>query len=134
MKKIILFLLCGTLLFLIASPPAHSQAAWKATGSSLLADADTVEITSDGIPDGVTVAIQATAVKLGGTLAGKVYLQHTLNGTDYITIDSLTLTNVSRSSKIFTITTTPAVKYKLSFQTTGTVSARAEAYIIRRRE
>jgi hypothetical protein len=110
-----------------------AQQAWSRTSTDTLSNADTVVIVTDAIPDAQSVKIQATVARQAGTLAGKVYLQETINGIDYVSIDSLTLTNVSRSTKIFSITAPPGTRYQLQYITSGSVTAVASAYMIRRR-
>lgn len=125
--------LIGSLFMLAGMPEAKAQQAWSQVASRNLSNTDTVSITTDGIPDGVAIKIQATVVKSAGTLAGKVYLRETVNGTDYINIDSLTLTDVSRASKIFSVSSLPGAKYQVQFTTSGSVTALGSVYMIRRR-
>lgn len=110
-----------------------AQTAWSRTGETLT-NADTVSVVTDGIADGSVLKIQATAIRLTGTLAGKIYLKETVNGVDYVTLDSLTLTNVPRATKIFNVSSLPAAKYSLEFVTSGTVTATPFVYMLRRRQ
>lgn len=135
MKKPLLVLIIGliaSLFMLSGMPEANAQQAWQKVASRSLSNTDTVNITTDGIPDGFAVKIQATVVKSAGTLAGKVYLQETVNGTDYVNVDSLTLTNVGRATKIFSVSSLPGAKYQVQFTTSGTVTALGSVYMIRR--
>lgn len=119
----------------IAPTISHAQVVQKKVGTETLTNVDTITIAPDAIPDGVSVLFQATVVRNSGTLAGKIYLQRSLNGVDYENIDSLSLTNVARTSKIFSVTGALAPKYQVQIvSTSGTVSAVGEVYTVRRRQ
>ncbi len=117
------------------SANAQTVMAKKPTTDTLV-DTDNATITSDIIADGASILVQVSAKRISGTLAGKVYLKQSANGVDYITIDSLTLSNAARDSKIFTIskTSAPALYYQAYYTSTGTVRYLPELYILRRRE
>lgn len=112
---------------------AQSLQSVKPTADTLV-NTDAATVTGETIPDGWNVAaVQVTARKVSGTLAGKVYVQHSYNGIDYVTFDSLTLSDASRTTKIFAITGTPALQYRALFNSSGTVRYLPELYILRRR-
>lgn len=134
MRKFIVFLLMAFAMTAIIPAVSHAQVSWKSTGD-VLTNVDTSVITTDAIADGHVFKLQATVVKASGTLAGKVYLKETLNGTDYIAIDSLTLTNVTRASKIFSVSSLPGVRYQVEFiSSSGTLSATPSVFMIRRKQ
>ncbi len=81
-------------------------------------NADTVAIVFTGIPSKIK-SFQATAKKVNGTVAGKVYLQGTNDG-NWLNIDSLTVTDVALTTKHFTIPSTIYYSYRAYYITTGT--------------
>lgn len=135
LKNLFGMMVCMLLLLITTSYTADAQqlSSKKPTADTLV-DVDAATIVSDAIGDVKKIAIQVTAKKISGTLAGKVYLQASLNGVDYLTLDSLTLTNSARVSKIFTITGTPAQYYQAAFTSTGTVRYLPELYVLFRKE
>ena len=80
---------------------------------------DTAAIFFIGI-GGKVKSFQASVVKVSGTVSGKVYLQGTVNGNDWVNLDSLTATNVSLSTKVFPISATTYYSYRAYYVTTGT--------------
>lgn len=132
--KLLMISLCLIVVQATLLPAVQAQTviSLKPTADTLV-NTDTAVVTTSDIPDGWQVALQATARRVTGTLAGKVYIQHTLNGVDYITIDSLTLTNVPRASKVFTITAPAALRYRAQYISSGSVRYLPELYVFRRR-
>jgi hypothetical protein len=79
---------------------------------------DTVAIVFTGIPSKIK-SFQATTKKVSGTVAGKVYLQGTNDG-NWLNVDSLTVTDVATTTKLFTLTSTIYFSYRAYYITTGT--------------
>ena len=77
-------------------------------------------------------SFQATVTKISGTVAGKVYLQGTVDGTAFITIDSLVLSDQAINSKVFPITSTLYNSYRGQFTSTGTQSSYLILSVLRR--
>jgi len=77
-------------------------------------------------------SFQATVKKISGTVAGKVYLQGTIDGLAFINIDSLVLTDQSINSKVFPVTSTIYNSYRGQFTTTGTQSSYLILTVLRR--
>jgi hypothetical protein len=130
-----LFLMVTACMF-TNSASAQTLVSSKPT-TDTLANTDTATITTDAIGDAPGgLLIQVTAKKINGTMAGKVFLYTSANAVDYILSDSLILTDVSRSSKIFSISTTtvPALKYRAQFVSSGTCRYLPELYILRRKQ
>ncbi len=69
------------------------------------------------------IGIQPVITKVSGTVAGKAYLLWSLDKVNYIKTDSITLTNVTTNTAIWTKQTTPAGYYKVQVVGTGTMSA-----------
>lgn len=68
------------------------------------------------------VGVQATVVKVSGTVAGTAILQGTIDGVGWQPIDTLTLANVPTNTKVFAISppTNHYRQYRVVFTTTGT--------------
>jgi hypothetical protein len=84
------------------------------------------------------VAIQAVVTKLSGTAAGTVTLQGSIDGTNYVTVKAayvsssatLTVTNVTTTSKIFVVSNSPYNYYRLSYTGSGTMSCKINGYLV----
>ena len=94
---------------------------------------DTTTLVFNGI-GGKVKSFQASVVKVSGTVAGKVYLQGTVNGNDWVNLDSLTATNVSLSTKVFPITATTYYSYRAYYITTGTQASYLTFAYLRRQD
>lgn len=104
---------------------------------------DTVVNTATGYV-GVTVsgtyhrlALQVVITKISGTVAGTVTIQGSVDGTNYVTVNSgfidattHTATNVATSTKMFTITGSPYKYYRASYTGSGTMSATIKGYLV----
>ncbi len=84
-----------------------------------------------------TVSIQSTVTKIGGTVAGTVTLQGSLDGTNYVTVNSsyadvtsYSPTDITTSTKIFVVTGSPYRYYRLSYTGAGTMSASHRGYVL----
>lgn len=66
--------------------------------------------------------IQATVIKVSGTVAGTAILQGTIDGVAWHVIDTLTLGNVATNTKVWPISpgTNSYRQYRVVFATTGT--------------
>ena len=82
-------------------------------------NADTSTINFNSIASKVK-SFQATVSKISGTVAGKVYLQGTVDGNAWLNIDSLVLTNVITNTKVFPAYPTIYNSYRAYFITSGT--------------
>lgn len=95
-------------------------------------NADTSVIAFYQMPSGLK-AIELLVVKASGTLSGKVYLQGSnSNGLNWTNIDSLTVSNVSMSSKNITFTATQWKSYRTYYVTTGTQKCAVIVGVLRR--
>lgn len=84
-----------------------------------------------------TVTIQSVVTKISGTVAGTVTLQGSIDGTNYVTVNSsfadvtsYSPTNVATSSKLFVVTGSPYRYYRLSYTGAGTMAASHRGYIL----
>ncbi len=84
-----------------------------------------------------TVTIQSVVTKISGTVAGTVTLQGSVDGTNYVTVNSsyadvtsYSPTNVATSSNLFVVTGSPYRYYRLSYTGAGTMAASHKGYIL----
>jgi len=83
------------------------------------------------------VTIQSVVTKISGTVAGTVTLQGSIDGTNYVTVNSsyadvtsYSPANVATSSKLFVVTGSPYRYYRLSYTGAGTMSASHRGYVL----
>lgn len=95
----------------------QAQSTKKVVGAASINTAGTI-ITFQYTPSKL-FAVQASVAKTSGTIAGKVYLQGTIDG-NWVNLDSLTLSDQATNTKIFPITRTSYLSYQLSYVPTGT--------------
>jgi hypothetical protein len=96
-----------------------------------------------------TVSIQAVATKLTGTAGGTITLQGSVDGTNFVTVSTKYLADVSlqkpytvdggatltvldqaTTTKIFTVIGSPYSTYRLSYTGTGTMTVRLRGYLL----
>ena len=81
-----------------------------------------------------SIGIQPVVTKNSGTVAGKVKLYGTIDGTNYIsTGDSITLSNVTTNTAIWNVTVKPYAKYKIEAVGSGTMNALLNVWYIMRK-
>jgi hypothetical protein len=95
------------------------------------------------------ISIQAVVTKVSGTAAGTVTLQGSLDGTNFVTVPTnylfdvtgqepykvddtatLTVTDVTTSTKIFTVIGSPFQYYRLSYTGSGTMVCTLKGYFL----
>lgn len=69
--------------------------------------------------------IQYVVVRNSGTLAGTSILQGSINGVDFVPLDTLTHTNVARSTKIWNANGAKYVMFRIISTGAGTMNASA---------
>lgn len=84
-----------------------------------------------------TVTIQSVVTEISGTTAGTVTLQGSIDGTNFVTVNSsyadvtsYSPTDVATSSKLFVVTGSPYRYYRLSYTGAGTMSASHRGYVL----
>lgn len=77
-------------------------------------------------------SFQTTVTKVSGAVAGVIYLQATVDGIAWVTIDSLTLSDQVVNTKIFPITSTSYNSYRSQFITTGSQVSYLKMAVLRR--
>ncbi len=89
-----------------------------------------------------SLSIHALITKISGTVAGTLTLQGTIDGVTWVTVDTATFvsdglatytaTNVTSQSKVWIVSGSPYLWFKLSYTGTGTMSATLKGYILPR--
>ena len=79
-------------------------------------------------------AFQESVTKISGTVGGTVILQGTIDGNNWVDIDTLTLTNVAAQPKVISISKTMYHSYQAKFTTTGTQASYLVFSYLRRQD
>jgi hypothetical protein len=101
---------------ILTSDASKALASQKVADTLANATTKTQTAKIDGFND--MVSVQAVLTKISGTAAGKVYLLGSLDGTNFVRAggsDSLTVLNVTTQSKIFEVTPSKYVHYRIQF-------------------
>lgn len=124
MRKLITFLIMAICLMAIAPTDATAQLSvvrTPTTAKDSLVNADTLYINLTP-PANDAIGLHVTGARASGTVAGKVYLQGSIDGTNYKHIDSVTLSN---GAYVFATFSTqylmPYSKYRAMYASSGTV-------------
>lgn len=81
------------------------------------------------------VTVQYTLTRASGTVAGKTYLQASIDGVSYTNIDSFTAINIASNVKTFVVANPKNyVYYKTSSTGSGTMKAYITARILARKD
>lgn len=121
MKKLILLIAVFALLF--SFNKVEAQTKLQTAVPMLVFGADS--LIADTIPAGdniffsktdVTYAIQAVLAKQSGTMDGKVIRQRSIDGVNYIDIDTLQLVDAATQNDITTFTATSWASFYLRFR------------------
>lgn len=84
------------------------------------------------------VVIQPVVTKISGTVAGTVTLQGSIDGTNYVTVNTsyllggsatMSCANQTTNTKLFVVTGSPYQYYRLSYTGSGTMSAKLRGYL-----
>ena len=111
------------LIFTLFSVETKAQVITNFTGSDTIVNTATVNcglIVRNYYETGV---FQVTNTKLSGTVAGKTYFMGSVDGTNYVKLDSLTNTNQTTNTAVFTQSPPRYPYYRFSYTGTGTMSA-----------
>lgn len=130
MKKVLSFILVA---LCIGVNNAEAQTSFSpATGTVTDSGSDTLDVSIPGYQ--AVVGIQFVATKGSGTVAGTARLYGSIDGTNYVaTGDTLTLTNVTTNSVIWSKTTPVYTKYRIIATGSGTMVATISAKAIARK-
>ena len=123
MRKLITFLIMAICLMAIAPTDATAQLSvvrTPTTAKDSLVNADTLYINLTP-PANDAIGLHVTGTRASGTVAGKVYLQASIDATNYKHIDSVTLSNTSFVFATFnTQYLLPYSQYRIMYAGSGT--------------
>lgn len=119
MKKFIFSLLVFSLAFVTAG----TSQALRFTGSDTVVNSATVNIDLKVLGAYNSGAFQVVVTKVSGTVAGNAIFQGSVDGINYVNIDTLATTNVATQTKIFTDLPVKYPFYRVSYTGTGTMAA-----------
>lgn len=105
------------------------------TGSDTIVDAATVSVSQKITTSLNVISFQAVVTKLSGTVAGTVILQASNDAVNYVDIstDTLTLTDVTTNTFLWSVTSAPYQFYRLTGLGTGTMSAIISGFAVARK-
>lgn len=109
-------------LMLFVFTDSNAQTITSFTGSDTIANTATVNLDLIVRNFYETGVFQVTNTKLSGTAAGTTLFQGSVDGTNYISLDSLVNTNVTTNTKIFTDAPVRYPYYRLTTTGVGTMS------------
>lgn len=131
MKKIF-----STIVLLLVINLCYSQAAISIpfVGVDSLINADTVvkNITLSSSLNGVI--FQPVITRASGTAAGKVVFAQSIDGINYISTDSITLTNVLTNSTLISKVTPVSTNWRITFISSGTTALWPQLWYLPRKD
>ena len=131
MKKIF-----STIVLLLVINLGYSQAAISIpfVGVDSLINADTVvkDITLSSSLNGVI--FQPVITRASGTAAGKVVFAQSIDGINYISTDSITLTNVLTNSTLISKSTPVSTNWRITFISSGTTALWPQLWYLPRKD
>jgi hypothetical protein len=80
------------------------------------------------------IVLQPVITRVSGTAAGKVFLAQSIDGANYITTDSLILSNQLVNTALITKTQPTALYYRLTFISSGTTALWPQLFYLPRKE
>lgn len=92
------------------------------TGSDTIVNTATVNLDYAHAGSFASGAFQVVNTKIGGTAAGKTYFMGSVDGVNYVKLDSLTNTNQTTNTKIFIESPPTKAFYRFSTTGSGTMS------------
>ena len=123
------------LLLVIVCTAAHSQLTMSVSHTPLT-NGDTSYLTLKATDYFSQINIQAVVTKTSGTVGGNAILQGSIDGSNFETIsnDTLTLANQAINSKIWKITPSSHVYYRVRVISSGTQVSVPTGYFVARNE
>ena len=135
MKKI-LFLFALIVATIAASAQLSPNDSLRASRAlATLTNADTVNYVKkvpSTLSNGI-VAVSFTVTRLSGTAAGSAAFQYSIDGSNWITDSTFTLSNAASQTFSFTKTSIPFSAYRVRLITSGTVTARGKGWLLYRK-
>lgn len=152
MKKSILFAILAIALSFVIPAVVHTNEAkaqivmtlTPVAADDTLTNADTATVyistaggtVSTGVADNISRSVEFRFTKLSGTPAGSFTLYGTIDGTNWVSISTDTLTNSTENVKVYSMRNSVGdlafKQYKGVFITSGTVSGIPRLYYLRR--
>ena len=127
MKK---FVMCAIALIMLAVSSQAQQVLTPALDTNTNTETRNI-VTGTTTKDFKYVAVQYVGTKVSGTISGKVYLEASVDGTNYGTIiDSLTLADQTTNTKIFDVSLKPRKTYRFRVVTSGTMKLKNQGYFL----
>lgn len=133
MKKIFLLLMLCFFVGAVSAQFASGVQVKQTTSDTIKTGALTVNKIVPLTAGYQSASFQVVVTKVSGTVAGKVYFKGTIDGTNYVNIDSLTLANVTTNTKVFTDVPAKYAKYNLQGVGSGTMNALQKVYYLSRK-
>ncbi len=131
MRKLILLVGLSIGMLALSAEKAEAQTKFKGTVSNPTmtyantgVDTSSLRIAGPCSANGA-LSIQLVVIRNSGTLAGTSILQASVNGVDFVALDTLTHSNVARSSKIYKAAKNEYVHYRVISTGSGTMNATA---------
>ena len=108
-----------------ANTQATAQSSVLVVSTDTLNNTETNTIALPQLTGGYyAIGIQAIVSRVSGTVGGTVFVQGSLDGTNWVSIsDTLTLTNVAAQSKIWAFTPSVYQYHRVAFGSSGTLAA-----------
>lgn len=114
--------LFSVVVFLLFSISVDAQKINTFTGSDTIVNTATVNLDYPHSGSFGAGAFQVVNTRLSGTAAGKTYFMGSVDGTNFVKLDSLTNTNQPTNTKIFVQTPPSYAYYRFSTTGSGTMS------------
>jgi hypothetical protein len=116
---------------LLASSVFSQNVAVVMATTQTLTNSDTADLTLTVSGVYRTTSIQAVVTKYSGTVTGTGIIQGSIDGTNYLDIntDTLTLANQTTNTKVWVLEGSMFKYYRLRIITTGTSSVQAKGYV-----
>lgn len=115
---------------------AQAQAITPTNSGDSLTNADTVNLIQQIRGEWASVAFQVVVSKASGTVAGTARFQGSIDGTNYVDIntDTLALSDQATNTKIWVDTGANYLYYRVNVITSGTQSSAASGSVFRRKQ
>lgn len=126
-------------MFILSGVFAHAQTGPQRltrVQSDTSVNADTSVISWVPMPSKL-ISMTSTVTRLSGSVAGKVYLQATDDNSDWVTLDSMVLTNQATNSKRFPLRSAAGTSYygyRFYYISSGTQTSKQSGLALIRRD
>ncbi len=134
MKKFLLLACMGLGLAFAMPQNAGAQVYTLAQSGDTVTNAETEYLTISVKQSYSVLSFQYVAVKLSGTVAGTATLQASLDGSNWIDLDTLTNTNVATQTFFSYVTPNKYYYYRFACTGTGTMAARVYVYMVAKQD